>query len=56
MAHKSYPTLEWHLPPLKFTLAWLTSYATFGRAPSSSNFNPRVAYKRYATLNGTFLL
>ena len=39
--------MEWHLPPLNFTLEWLTK----GMAPSASKLYPRVAQKKHAPLD-----
>ena len=48
MAHKRYALLEWHPPPINFTLGWVHKACTVGMALSSSKFYHRVAHQRYA--------
>ena len=61
-AHRHVATLEWHLPLLNLTFAWLTKVCYVGVAPSSfvgcltkgvlplewpgTHFYPQVAHKR----------
>ena len=49
MAHTRY-ALEWHLPPLNLTLAWLTKGMLLWNGTFHSKSYPRVAHKRYAIL------